>query len=60
MQVLMQQLLTIHQLIGLTIVLHKHGHLSHQTSYASWTQHRGIRVLVRGDRTQPESLTGAA
>jgi hypothetical protein len=30
------------------------------TSDASWTQHRGIRVLVRGDRTQPESLTGAA
>jgi hypothetical protein len=30
------------------------------TSDASWTQYAGTRVLVRGDRTQPESLTGAA
>jgi hypothetical protein len=30
MQVLMQQLQVVLQLIGLTIVLHKHGQLSHQ------------------------------
>lgn len=28
------------------------------TSDASWTQYRGIRVLVRGDRSQPAALTG--
>ncbi len=28
------------------------------TSDASWTQYRGIRVLVRGDRNQPTALTG--
>jgi hypothetical protein len=28
------------------------------TSDASWTQYRGIRVLVRGDRSQPTALTG--
>ena len=26
---------------------------------ASWTQYAGIRVLVRGDRTQPENLTAS-
>ena len=30
------------------------------TSDASWSQYRGIRVLVRGDRTQANSLTGVA
>lgn len=28
------------------------------TSDASWTQYRGIRVLIRGNRYQPTSLTG--
>ncbi len=28
------------------------------TSDASWSQYRGIRVLVRGDRNQPTALTG--
>ena len=29
------------------------------TTDNSWTQYRGIRVLVRGDRNQPTALTGA-
>ncbi len=28
-------------------------------SNANWTQYRGIRLLVRGDRNQPTTLTGA-
>jgi hypothetical protein len=27
---------------------------------ASWTQYAGTRVLVRGDRTQADALTGVA
>ena len=31
---------------------------THASTDANWTQYRGIRVLVRGDRTQSTALTG--